>query len=130
MAKYIVDNKTTITAELMELKKSTLAKLKLEKVRLYESLEVLPLSDKLETYGQISDVLLRIEKLSKLSEMIDTYFKVAKKLSKEFDIVWAKELFLSILIQDLNVKFIISLGEKNIMTLQKVLFAPILLIWI
>jgi len=40
----------------------------LEKERLYESLEGLTLSERLETYGHISYIRLRIEKLAKLSE--------------------------------------------------------------
>ena len=62
MAKYLVDNKVAITTRLKEMKKPTLAKLELEKERLYKSLDGLPLSERLETYG-ISDVRLRIEKL-------------------------------------------------------------------
>lgn len=43
------------------MKKPTLTKLESENVRLYESLERLTLSEKLETFGQISDVLHRIK---------------------------------------------------------------------
>lgn len=71
IAKYIVDNKAAITAKLKEIIKPTLAKLELEKVRPYESLEGLALSERLEKYGQISNVLLRIEERSKLSEMME-----------------------------------------------------------
>lgn len=67
MAKYLVDNKASITARLKEMKKPILAKLELEKERLYKSLDGLPLSERLERYGFISDVRLRIEKLAKLS---------------------------------------------------------------
>jgi nanoRNase/pAp phosphatase (c-di-AMP/oligoRNAs hydrolase) len=68
MAKYLVDNKADITAKIKEMKKPTLVKLELEKERLYESLEGLTLSERLETYGHISYIRLRIEKLAKLSE--------------------------------------------------------------
>ncbi|MEF3692542.1 MAG: recombinase family protein [Acholeplasmataceae bacterium] len=57
MAKYLVDNKSAITTKLKEMKKPTLAKLELEKERLYKSLEGLTLSERLETYGLISDVV-------------------------------------------------------------------------
>jgi len=86
MAKHLVDNKAAITTRLKEMKKPTLSKLELEKERLYKNLDGLTLSDKLETYGQISDIRLRIEKLAKLSELIDGYISTAKKLSKEFDL--------------------------------------------
>ncbi|MBU1145033.1 MAG: recombinase family protein [Firmicutes bacterium] len=110
MAKYLVENKASIAAKLKEIKKAALAKLELEKERLYKNLEGLPLSEKLETYGQISDVLLRIEKLSKLSEMIENYMRIAKKLSNHFDIDLAKELFASIIIKRFDINLIISLG--------------------
>lgn len=55
------------------MKKPTLAKLEMEKERLYKSLDGFPLSERLEMYGLISDVRLRIEKLAKLSEMIENY---------------------------------------------------------
>jgi DNA invertase Pin-like site-specific DNA recombinase len=104
----------SITTRLKEMKKPTLAKLELEKERLYKSLEKMTLSERLETYGQISDVRLRIEKLSELSEMIDGYISIARKLSKEFDIVLAKELFLSFVINGFEVHLIISLGGNVI----------------
>jgi hypothetical protein len=110
MAKYLVDNRVSITAKLKEMKKPTLAKLELEKVRLYKSLDGFPLSERLETYGQISDVRLRIEKLAKLSEMIDGYINMARKLSKEFDIDVAKELFSSLIVKGIEVHLIVSLG--------------------
>lgn len=90
MVKYIVDNKVAISAKLKEMKKPTLAKLELEKVRSYESLEWLALSERLETYGQNSNVLIRIGKLSKLSEMMKNYIKIARRLSDQFDILFAK----------------------------------------
>lgn len=96
------------------MKKPTLAKLESEKERLYKSLGGLPLSERLETYGQISDVRLRIEKLAKLSEMIDGYITIARKLSKEFDIVLAKELFSSFVIKGLEINLIVSLGGDEI----------------
>jgi hypothetical protein len=71
MAKYLVDNRATITERLEEMKKPSLAKLALEKEGLYKSLEVLPLSEILMTYGLISGVRLRILKLVILSKMID-----------------------------------------------------------
>ena len=114
MAKYLVDNRAAITTRLKEMKKPTLAKLELEKERLYNSLDGLPLSERLETYGIISDVRLRIGKLAKLSEMIDGYINIARKLSKEYDILLAKELFSSIVIEGLKVQCIISIGEKSI----------------
>ena len=95
MAKYLVDNNAAITTRLKEMKKPTLAKIELEKERLYRSLDGLLLSEKLEMYGLISDVRLRIEKLAKLSEMIENYMRIARKLSNDFDIVLAKELFSS-----------------------------------
>lgn len=52
------------------MKKPTLAKLDLEKERLYKDLEGLPLSERLETYGLIFDVILMIKKLKKISEII------------------------------------------------------------
>ena len=114
MAKYLVDNKANITAKLKEMKKPTLAKLELEKERLYESLEGLPLSERLEVYGLITDVRLRIEKLAKLSEMIDGYINIARKLSKEFDIVLAKELFSSFVVNGFDVQLIVSLGVDEV----------------
>ncbi len=115
MAKYLVDNKAAITNRLKETKKPTLAKLELEKERLYKSLGDLPISEKLEIYGLISDVRIRIEKLAKLSEMIDGYINIARKLSKEFDIVLAKELFSSFVISGFEIHLLLSLGgnEKN-----------------
>jgi len=56
MRGYLVDNRAAITARLKEMKKPTLSKLELEKERLYEVLDGLPLSEKLETYGQISNI--------------------------------------------------------------------------
>lgn len=114
MAKYLVDNRAAITTRLKEMKKPTLAKLELEKERLYKSLDGLPLSERLETYGQISDIRLKIEKLAKLSEMIDGYINIARKLSKEFDIVLAKKLFSSLVIKEYEVNHIVSLGGENI----------------
>jgi len=61
------------------------------------------LSEKLEAYDQISVILLRIERLANLSEMIDRYITTARKISKEFDIVLAKELFSSLVIKGLEV---------------------------
>jgi len=117
MAKYMVDNKAAITAKLKEMKKPTSAKLELEKERLYESLEGLTLSERLETYGHISDIRLRIEKLEKLSEMIDGYINIARKLSKEFDIVLAKELFSSSTISnfEVNLSILFSGNEANVL---------------
>ena len=119
MAKYMVDNKSAITTRLKELKKPTLSKLELEKERLYKSLDGLPLSERLEVYGQISDVRLRIEKLTKLSEMIDGYINIARKLSKEFDIVLAKDLFSSFVVKGFDVHLIVSLGGDGIKNLPK-----------
>jgi len=116
LAKYMVDNKAAITAKLKEMKKPTLAKLELEKERLYRRLEGLPLSESLETYSQISDVRLKIEKLARLSEITDGYINVARKLSKEFDIVLAKELFSSFVIKGFDVHLIVSLGSDVIRT--------------
>lgn len=110
MAKYLVDNKASITARLKELKKPNLAKLELEKERLYRNLDGLPLSERLESYGLISDVRLRIEKMASLSEMIDVYINIARKLSKEFDIVLAKDLFSSFVVKGFDVHLIVSLG--------------------
>jgi len=110
MAKYLVDSKATITAKLKEMKKPTLAKLDLKKERLYESLDGQPLSERLEIYGQISDVLLRIEKLSKPSKMIENYMRIARKLSNEFDILLVRELFYSINLKGLDVNMIVSSG--------------------
>jgi hypothetical protein len=108
MAKYLVDNKAAITTRLKEMKKPTLSKLELEKERLYISLEGLSLSEKLATYGQISDVRMRIEKLSKLSEMIENYIRIARKLSCEFDIAIAKELFSCFFIKGFEVNIAVS----------------------
>jgi DNA invertase Pin-like site-specific DNA recombinase len=119
MAKYLVDNKSAITTRLKELKKPTLSKLELEKERLYKSLDGLPLSERLEVYVQISDVRLRIEKLTKLSEMIDGYINIARKLSKEFDIVLAKDLFSSFVVKGFDVHLIVSLGGDGIKNLPK-----------
>lgn len=113
MAKYLVDNKAAITTKLKEMKKPTLAKLNLEKERLYGILEGQTLSERLEIYGQISDVLLRIENLSKLSDLIENYMRVARKLSNEFSICFTKELFSSIVIEGSKVKCIISFGEQS-----------------
>jgi len=110
MAKYLVDNKAAITTRLKDMKKPTLAKLELEKERLYKSLDGLTLSEKLETYSKISDIRLRIEKLDKLSDMIDRYINIARKLSKTFDIVLAKELFSSFVLERFEVQLIVSLG--------------------
>ena len=114
MAKYLVDNRAAITTRLKEMKKPTLSKLELEKERLYKSLDGVPLSQRLETYGLISDVRLRIERLAKLSEMIDGYINIARKLSKEFDIVLAKKLFSSLVIKESEVNHIVSLDGENI----------------
>jgi len=108
MAKYLVYNKAAITAKLKEMKKPTLAKLELEKARLYESLDGQPLSERLDIYGRISDVLLRIEKLSNLSEMIENYMRIARRLSNEFDILLVKELFLSFIIKNFDVDLVMS----------------------
>ena len=117
MAKYLVDNKAAITTRLKEMKKPTLSKLELEKERLYKSLDGLPLSEKLEVYGLISDVRLRIEKLAKLSEMIDGFINIARKLSKDFDIILAKELFSSFVIKGFDVHLIVSLGGDKIIVI-------------
>ena len=117
MAKYLVDNRVSITARLKEMKKPTLSKLELEKERLYMCLDGLLLSEKLETYGKISDIRLRIEKLAKLSEMIENYMRVARKLSNEFDIELAKELFSSFVVKGLDVNLIVSLGKKEIQSM-------------
>ena len=114
MAKHLVDNKAAITARLREMKKPTLSKFELEKERLYKSLDGLPLSERLETYGLISDIRLRIEKLGKLSEMIDGYINIARKLSKVFDIDLAKELFSSFVIKGFDVHLIVSLGGNEV----------------
>jgi len=58
--------------------------------------------------------LLRIEKLSKLSEMIDGYINIARKLSRQFDIVLAKELFSSFVIKGFDVHLIVSLGGNDV----------------
>jgi hypothetical protein len=125
MAKNLVDNKTTLTAKLKEMKKPTLAKLELEKARLYKSLEKLALSEKLETYGQISDVRLRIKKLDKLSEMIDDLMRKARKLSCEFDIILARELFPSFNVKEFTF-FIgspIGLEKKfNLIDINQIIF--------
>jgi hypothetical protein len=118
MAKYLVDNKTAITTRLKENKKPTLYKLEKEKVRLYKSLDGLALSERLETYGQISDVRLRIEKLAKLSEMIDGYINIARKLSKKFDIVLAKQLFSSFVVQDFSFNLMVSISIEGIICPQ------------
>jgi hypothetical protein len=90
--------------------------LELEKERLYKSLDGLPLSERLETYGLISDVRLRIEKMACLSEMIDGYIGIARKLSKEFDIVLVRELFSSLTIDKYSLNLAISLGGNEIKT--------------
>lgn len=77
MNKYMVDNKASISAKLKEMKKPTLAKLELEKVGFYKSLEGQPLSGRLVTYGPISNVLQRIERFSKPSKMIQNYMKIS-----------------------------------------------------
>lgn len=110
IAKYLVDNKAAITAKLKEMKKPTLAKLEMEKERLYRSLEGLPLSERLETYGHISDVRLSIEKLAKLYEMIENYMRIARKLSNQYDTVLAKELFSSFVAKGFDDYLIVSLG--------------------
>lgn len=114
MAKYLVDNKVAITTRLKEMKKPTLAKLDLEKERLYRSLDGLPLSERLEVNGLISNVRLRIEKLAKLSEMIDEYINVARKLSQEFDVALAKELFSSFVVKGYDIHLLVSLGSDLI----------------
>lgn len=118
MAKYLVDNRAAITTRLKEMKKPTLTKLELEKERLYKSLEGLTLSERLETYGLISDVRLRIGKLAKLSEMIDGYINIARKLSKEFDVKLAKELFSTFIMKGLEVHLLVSLGKGKITELH------------
>ena len=42
--------------------------------------------------------------------MIDGYINIARKLSKEFDIVLAKQLFSSVVVKGFDVHLIISLG--------------------
>ena len=113
MARYLVDNKVSITAKLKEMKKPALSKLESEKERLHKSLEGSSLSERLETYGQISDARLRIEKLAKLSEMVDEYINVARKLSKEFDILIAKVLFSIFIIREFEIHLIVSLGGEE-----------------
>ena len=127
MAKYLIDNRASITDKLKEMKKPTLAKLELEKARLYESLDGQPLSERLDIYGRISEILLRIEKLSNLSEMIENYIRIARKLSKEFNIVLSKELFSSIIVKGFDVFLIISLG--NITGLQDLKKEPGLIVF-
>ncbi len=105
MAKYLVDNSVAITTRFKEIKKPTLSKLEMEKERFYRSLDGLPLSERLEVYELISDVRLRIEKLS---EMIDEYIGIERKLSKEFDIVLAKELFSSFIVKGFDVHLLIK----------------------
>ena len=114
MAKYLVDNKAAITTRLKDMKKPTLAKLELEKGRLYKSLDGLTLSEKLETYSKISDIRLRIEKLAKLSDMIDRYINIARKLIKEFDIILSKQLFSSFVVKGFDVHLIISIGGDEV----------------
>ena len=86
IAKYLVGNKVAIKTRLKEMKKPTLVKLELAKERLNKSLDGLTLSERLETWGLISEVRLRIEKLAKIAEMIDRYINIARKLSNEFDV--------------------------------------------
>lgn len=112
MAKYLVDNRTAMTTRLKEMKKPALAKLELEKERLYRSLDGSPLSERLEVYGLISDVRLKIEKIAKLFKMIDGYINIARKLSKEFDIVLAKDLYSSFVIKRFEIHLTISLGGE------------------
>jgi hypothetical protein len=116
MAKYLVDNRAAITTRLKEMKKPTLTKLELENERLYKSLDGSTLSERLETYSLISDVRLRIEKLAKLSEMIDEYINIARKLSKVFDIVLVKELFSSLVIEKFDMYLTVSLGGEALNT--------------
>jgi len=61
--------------------------------------------------------LLRIEKLSKLSDMIENYMRIARKLSIEFDIVLAKELFSSFIVKGFDIHLIVSLGGDEIKSL-------------
>lgn len=49
IAKYLADNKASITTRFKEMKKPTLANLELEKERLYKSLGGLTLNERLET---------------------------------------------------------------------------------
>lgn len=114
MAKYLVDNRAAITTRLKEMKKPTLSKLELEKERLYKSLDGSTLSERLETYSQISDVRLRIEKLAKLSEIIENYMRMARIFTNEFDIKIAKELFSSLIIKEFEVHLIVSLSGNEI----------------
>lgn len=58
MAKYVIYNKKVVKGKFKETKTPTLSKFELDKVGLYESFEGLPLSERLEAYGQTSDVLL------------------------------------------------------------------------
>ena len=71
------------------------------------------MSERLERYGLISDVRLKIEKLANLSEMIDGYINIARKLSRQFDIILAKELFSSVVINEFEVILIVSLGGEQ-----------------
>lgn len=78
MAKFLVANeKSTIE----NFKKARFGKTVIGKVRLFESLESLQLSELLTTYGQIYDVLIEIEKHSMLSQKMENSTMVAGTLS-------------------------------------------------
>ena len=51
--------------------------------------------------------------------MIDGYISIARKLSKEFDIVLAKELFSSFVARGMEVHLIVSLGGDDIKYIPK-----------
>lgn len=55
--------------------------------------------------------------MSKLSEMIENYMRIARKLSTEFDILLSKEFFSSIVISDLEIHLIVSLGGEELKTI-------------
>jgi len=49
--------------------------------------------------------------------MIDGYINIARKLSREFDIVLAKELFSSLIVKGIEVHLIVSLGGDETKTI-------------
>jgi hypothetical protein len=51
--------------------------------------------------------------------MIENYMKLARKLSNAFDILLARELFSSIVVNGFEINLIVSLGENTITSIPK-----------
>jgi site-specific DNA recombinase len=86
---------------------------------LNNQIELVSISERIERYYKISDALINIQKFSQLDKYLNDKVRYAKQLSDEFDIDTCKKIFSSIVIVDLNVHVILSIGDKKHITIPK-----------